>query len=60
MLIVARLRMWRWMLVLAIPFLFLNMSTVYIYAHYAIDAITGLFFGMILFFVLGGMKLHKA
>jgi membrane-associated phospholipid phosphatase len=58
MLITARLRMWRWLLVLAIPFLFLCMSTVYIYAHYAIDAIVGLAFGILLFFLLGGLKLR--
>ncbi|MBQ9237650.1 MAG: phosphatase PAP2 family protein [Prevotella sp.] len=57
MLISARLRMWRWLLILAIPFVFLCLSTVYIYAHYAIDAIAGLLFGTVLFFILGGMKL---
>jgi membrane-associated phospholipid phosphatase len=50
--------MWRWLLVLAVPFIFLCLSTVYIYAHYAIDAIAGLAFGIILFFLLGGLKLH--
>ena len=59
MLITARLRMWRWLLILAVPFLFLCLSTVYIYAHYAIDAIMGFFFGIILFFVLGGIKLSR-
>ena len=57
MMITVRLRMWRWLLILAVPFLFLCLSTVYIYAHYAVDAIAGFFFGIILFFVLGGMKL---
>ena len=59
MMIAARLRMWRWLLILAVPFLFLCLSTVYIYAHYAIDAIMGFFFGIILFFVLGGIKLSR-
>ena len=59
MMITARLRMWRWLLILAVPFLFLCLSTVYIYAHYAIDAIMGFFFGIILFFVLGGIKLSR-
>ena len=59
MLIVARLRMWKWLLILAVPFMFLCLSTVYIYAHYAIDAMAGLLFGILLFFVLGGMKLKN-
>ena len=57
MLITMKLRMWRWLLVLAIPYMFLCLSTVYIYAHYAIDAITGMVFGVVLFFLLGGLKL---
>lgn len=57
MLIVARMRMWNWLLLLATPFIFLCLSTVYIQAHYAIDAIAGLLFGIILFFSLGGWKL---
>ena len=59
MMITARLRMWRWLLILAVPFLFLCLSTVYIYAHYAIDAVTGFVFGIILFFMLGGIKLSR-
>jgi len=57
MVIVARLRMWKYMLILAVPYLFLCMSTVYIQAHYAIDAIAGFFVGIVFFFILGGMKL---
>ena len=57
MVIVAKLKMWRWLLVLAIPFCFLCLSTVYIYAHYAVDAMAGFVFGIILFFALGGWKL---
>ena len=59
MVMVVRMRMWRWLLVLAVPFIFLCLSTVYIYAHYAIDAIAGMAFGIILFFLLGGLKLHE-
>ncbi len=54
-----RLKMWRWLLVLAIPYCFLCLSTVYIYAHYGLDAIAGFVFGIILFFALGGMKLKN-
>ena len=59
MLIVMKLRMWRWTATLALPFLLLCLSTVYIQAHYAIDAIAGLAYGTILFFALGGLKLKK-
>ena len=58
MFMVARMKMWRYLLFLAVPFLFLCLSTVYIQAHYVIDAIAGLLFGFILFFALGGMKLR--
>ncbi len=59
MCIVARMRMWRYLLFLAIPYAFLCMATVYIYAHYAVDAFAGFFFGIILFFLLGGWKLSR-
>ncbi|MBQ0074892.1 MAG: phosphatase PAP2 family protein [Prevotella sp.] len=59
MLIVSRMRMWKYLLLLAIPYMFLCLSTVYIMAHYAVDSIAGMMFGIILFFVLGGMKLRK-
>jgi membrane-associated phospholipid phosphatase len=58
MLIVARMRMWRYLLCLSVPFLFLCLSTVYIQAHYAIDAIAGFFVGIMMFFLFGGMKLN--
>lgn len=57
MLMVAKMRMWKWFGVLAIPFVFLCMATVYIQAHYAIDALAGLLLGVILFLILGGLKL---
>lgn len=57
MLMVGKMRMWRWLMVLAIPFCFLCLSTVYIYAHYAVDAMAGMLFAVVLFFVLGGRKL---
>jgi membrane-associated phospholipid phosphatase len=60
MLITTKLRMWRWLIILAIPFIFLCLSTVYIYAHYAIDAIAGLIFGTLLFFLLGGRQLGSS
>ena len=59
MLIVARLRMWRYLLFLALPYLFLCLATVYIMAHYAIDSIAGLFTGAALFLLFGGLKLQK-
>lgn len=58
MLIVARMRMWRYMLCLSVLFLFLCLSTVYIQAHYAIDAIAGFFAGIMMFLLFGGMKLN--
>lgn len=60
MCIVARMRMWRWLLSLAIPYAFLCMATVYIYAHYAVDAFAGFAFGIALFFLLGGWNLKRA
>ena len=56
---VGRMRMWKYLLFLAVPYVFLCLSTVYIMAHYAIDAIAGLLFGAVLFFALGGIKLKK-
>lgn len=58
MLISAKLRMWKWVLVLAVPYIFLCLSTVYIHAHYAIDAIAGFLFAFVLFFLFGGHKLR--
>lgn len=60
MVIVARMRMWKYMLLLAVPYLFLCMATVYIQAHYVVDAIVGFFVGIALFFLFGGMKLRRA
>lgn len=57
MCMVAKMRMWRYLLILAIPFAFLCLSTVYIQAHYAIDALAGLVTGVLLFVVLRGWKL---
>lgn len=59
MMMAARLRAWRYFLCLALPYVFLCLSTVYIMAHYAIDVIAGLAFGVALFFLFGGMRLHK-
>lgn len=59
MAILLRMRLWKNLLFLAIPYIFLCLSTVYIMAHYAIDALAGFLFGILLFFLLGGMKLHK-
>jgi membrane-associated phospholipid phosphatase len=59
MLIVIKMRMWIWLMILAIPFLLLCLSTVYIQAHYAIDAIAGMMYGTVLFIVLGGLKLKR-
>lgn len=59
MCIVLRMRMWKYSLLLAIPYIFLCLSTVYIMAHYAIDSFAGFAFGILLFFLLGGMKLSR-
>ena len=59
MLIVARMRMWKYLLFLALPYLFLCLATVYIMAHYAIDSIAGFFTGLALFLLFGGLKLQK-
>ena len=59
MLMVARMKMWKWLMILAIPFVLLCFSTVYIQAHYAIDAIAGMIYGILLFVILGGLKLKK-
>ena len=59
MLMAGRMRMWKYMLFLSVPYVFLCLSTVYIMAHYAIDAIAGLLFGLMLFLLLGGMELKK-
>lgn len=59
MIIVGKMRLWKYFMLLALPFVFLCLSTVYIQAHYAIDAIAGVFFGIMLFFLLGGMRLRK-
>ena len=59
MLMVTKMKMWKWLMILAIPFLLLCLSTVYIQAHYAIDAIAGMMYGTVLFIVLGGLKLKR-
>lgn len=59
MLMVTKMKMWKWLMILAIPFLLLCLSTVYIQAHYAIDAIAGMVYGAVLFIVLGGLKLQR-
>ncbi len=59
MVMIGRMQQWKQLFFLAIPYIFLCMSTVYIQAHYAIDAIAGMLFGIILFFLLGGMQLRK-
>ena len=56
---VTKMKMWKWFMILAIPFLLLCLSTVYIQAHYAIDAIAGMMYGAVLFIVLGGLKLKR-
>lgn len=59
MAIVIKVRMWKYLLFLAVPYLFLCMSTVYIQAHYAIDSMAGFIAGIVYFFIFGGMKLKK-
>lgn len=59
MLVVVRMRMWKSFILLALPYLFLCLSTVYIMAHYFVDAVAGLVAGAVIFFAFGGMKLHK-
>lgn len=58
MLMVICMRMWKYALVLAVPYLLLCLSTVYIMAHYAIDSIAGFLTGIALFFLFKGHKLH--
>ncbi len=58
MLILLRLRMWRFSLILAVPYIFLCLSTVYIMAHYAVDAFAGLLAGIVLFLLMGGLRLQ--
>lgn len=52
MLIAIRLKEWRYLIIFAIPYIFLCMSTVYLMPHYAVDAIAGFISAIILFFAL--------
>lgn len=59
MLCAMRMKMWKMLIILAVPYLFLCMATVYIQAHYAIDSIAGLVAGIVIFIVFGGWQLKK-
>ncbi len=57
MLLAARTRSWRLVAVMAPFYILMCLSTVYILAHYAIDAIAGLLTGIALYYAL--MKAYK-
>lgn len=52
MLMAIRQREWKYLIVFAVPYAFLVMGTVYIQAHYAVDAIAGVITAFACFFAL--------
>lgn len=52
MLIAVRLKEWRYIIVCAIPYIFLCMGTVYLMPHYAVDSIAGFISAIAVFFGL--------
>ena len=52
MLYALRNREWKYMLIFAIPYAFLCMGTVYIMAHYAVDAIAGFISAACIYFLM--------
>lgn len=52
MLMAIRLKEWKIVLLYAIPYLFLCMATIYIQAHYAVDAFAGFVSAIMVFFLL--------
>lgn len=60
MMICLKMRLRILALFLLVPYVFLCFSTVYIYAHYAVDSIAGFFVGIALFYIFGGRKLASS
>lgn len=52
MLVAIRQKEWRYLIIFAVPYVFLVMGTVYIYAHYAVDAIAGVITAVPVFFLM--------
>lgn len=52
MLMGIRQKEWKYLVIFAVPYIFLVMGTVYIYAHYAVDAIAGFITAIPLFFAM--------
>lgn len=52
MALVIKMREWKCLLFMAVPYLLLCLSTVYIQAHYAVDAMAGFVSAIIIFFAL--------
>lgn len=52
MLMALRLRMWKYLLLWAVPYAFLCMGTVYLLPHYAVDAMAGFITAIAVFFTL--------
>lgn len=52
MLMAIRQKEWVYLVVFAVPYVFLVMGTVYIYAHYAVDAIAGFVTAIPVFFMM--------
>lgn len=52
MLVAIQQKRWRYLIIFAVPYIFLVMGTVYIYAHYAVDAIAGFLTAFPVFFLM--------
>lgn len=52
MILAIYLRQWKFLLIWAIPYVFLCMGTVYLMPHYAVDAIAGFFTAIAVFFLM--------
>lgn len=52
MALVVKMREWKCLLIMAVPYVLLCLSTVYIQAHYAVDAMAGFVSAVIIFFTL--------
>lgn len=52
MLMALRLKEWKYLLIWAVPYVFLCMGTVYLLPHYAVDAIAGFFTAIAVYFAL--------
>lgn len=52
MIMAVKQKEWRYLIVFAVPYIFLVMGTVYIYAHYAVDAMAGVISAFFVFFLM--------